>query len=121
MLEWEDLGDARTPEGALMALRKRGEEYTLFADGKILMSSRMRGSEEILAEYGCPRARMLEQPCVLVGGLGMGFTLRATLDIMPTEGVVVVAELMPAVVAWNKGPLAHLAKHPLADKRTRVE
>jgi spermidine synthase len=58
---------------------------------------------------------------VLVGGLGMGFTLRATLDVLPPEATVVVAELMPAVVEWNRGPLGPLADHPLADRRTRVE
>ncbi len=70
------------------------------------MSSRMHGSEEALATFGCRRARTLEQPCVLVGGLGMGFTLRATLDLLPKDATVVVAELVPAVVEWNRGPLA---------------
>jgi spermidine synthase len=62
----------------------------------------------------------MEQPCVLVGGLGMGFTLRATLDILPPDAIVVVAELVPAVVEWNRGPLGPLAGHPLKDKRVRV-
>jgi spermidine synthase len=64
---------------------------------------------------------MLERPNVLMGGLGMGFTLRATLDLLPQAGTVVVAELVPAVVEWNRGPLGSLARHPLKDKRVRVE
>jgi spermidine synthase len=121
MIPWELLGEARTPEGTHMTLTRRGNEYMILADGKDLMSSRMKGSEEELARVGCDRARKLESPCVLVGGLGMGFTLRATLDVLPPEASVVVAELMPAVVEWNRGPLGPLAQHPLADRRTQVE
>jgi spermidine synthase len=62
----------------------------------------------------------LKQPCVLVGGLGMGFTLRATLDFLPPDAIVEVAELVPAVVDWNRGPLGPLAGHPLKDRRVRV-
>lgn len=120
MQPWELLGEARTPEGTHMTLARRGNEYMILADGKDLMSSRMRGSEEELARIGCDRARTLEAPCVLVGGLGMGFTLQATLEIMPPEACVVVAELMPAVVEWNRGPLADLAKRPLEDRRVEV-
>lgn len=120
MIPWELLGQARTPEGTEMSLTKRGSEYMILADGKDLMSSRMKGSEEELARVGCERARKLEAPQVLVGGLGMGFTLRATLDVMPREATVVVAELMSAVVDWNRGPLAPLADRPLEDRRTKV-
>ena len=121
MIPWELLGEARTPEGTHMTLTRRGNEYMILADGKDLMSSRMKGSEEELARVGCDQARKLENACVLVGGLGMGFTLRATLDVMPKDATVVVAELMPAVVEWNRGPLAPLAKRPLDDRRTQVE
>ena len=120
MQPWELLGQARTPEGTEMTLTRRGNEYMILADGKDLMSSRMKGSEEELARVGCDRARSLESPCVLVGGLGMGFTLRATLDVLPPGGRVIVAELMPAVVEWNRGPLAFLAERPLEDKRASV-
>src|SRR5260370_3917070 len=81
----------------------------------------MHGSEEALAMFACRRVRTLEQPCVLIGGLGMGFTLRATLDFLPRDATVVVAELVPAVLEWNRGPLGPLAGHPLKDKRVRVE
>lgn len=121
ILPWELLGEARTPEGTHMTLTRRGSEYMILADGKDLMSSRMKGSEEELARVGCDLARKLESPCVLVGGLGMGFTLRATLDVLPAEASVVVAELMPSVVEWNRGPLGPLARHPLSDRRTQLE
>lgn len=121
MIPWELLGEARTPEGTHMTLTRRGSEYMILADGKDLMSSRMKGSEEELARLGCALARKVESPCVLVGGLGMGFTLRATLDVLPAEASVVVAELMPSVVEWNRGPLGPLARHPLSDRRTKLE
>ena len=117
----ELLGETRTPDGALLALTRRGDELIILADGKPLMSSRMHGSEEALATLACARARTLDEPSVLVGGLGMGFTLRATLDLLPPDATVVVAELVPAVVEWNRGPLGPLAKHPLKDTRVRVE
>lgn len=120
MIPWELLGEARTPDGNVMTLTRRGGEYMIMADGKDLMSSRMKGSEEALATIGCERARTLEGAHVLVGGLGMGFTLRATLDALPADATVTVAELMPAVVEWNRGILGPLAGNPLADRRTVV-
>jgi len=116
----ELLDETITPNGADLKLVRRDSEYIILANGKSLMSSRMHGSEEALATFGCRRARALEQPSVLVGGLGMGFTLRATLDVLPLDAMVVVAELVPAVVEWNRGPLGPLAGHPLKDKRVRV-
>jgi spermidine synthase len=104
-----------------MKLVRRGDEHILLANGKSLMSSRMHGSEEALATLACQRARMQDRPSVLIGGLGMGFTLRATLDLLPPDATVVVAELMAAVVDWNRGPLGPLAGHPLQDGRVRVE
>ena len=115
------LGETTTPDGTGMKLVRRDTEFIILANGKSLMSSRMHGSEEALATFGCARARELEEPCVLVGGLGMGFTLPATLDVLPPSSRVVVAELLPAVVEWNRGPLGPLAEHPLKDKRVRVE
>jgi spermidine synthase len=104
-----------------MKLTRRGNEYIILANGQSLMSSRMHGSEEALAMFGCRLARTLEQPRVLIGGLGMGFTLRATLDVLPRDAEVVVAELVSAVVDWNQGPLGPLAGHPLKDRRVRVD
>jgi spermidine synthase len=118
---WELLGQTRTPDGTEMTLTRRDSEYVILAGGLSLMSSRMHGSEEALAAFTCRRIRNLERPCVLVGGLGMGFTLRATLDLLPPDATVVVAELVPAVVSWNRGPLGPLAGHPLKDRRVVVE
>ena len=104
-----------------MALTFRGGEYVILAGGRSLMSSRMHGSEEALATFTCRAVRTLEQPSVLVGGLGMGFTLRATLDLLPPRASVLVAELVPAVVDWNRGPLGPLAGYPLKDPRVAIE
>ena len=121
MKPFELLGQTLSPDGTVMKLIRRSDEYLILADGAVLMSSRMHGSEEALATFACQRVRTLQQPSVLIGGLGMGFTLRATLDLLPPDATVVVAELVPAVVEWNRGPLGPLAGHPLKDKRVRVE
>jgi len=118
---WELLGRTRTPGDAEMTLMRQDREYVILAGGKSLMSSRMHGSEEALATLGCRRARTTDGPCVLVGGLGMGFTLRATLDLLPPDATVVVVELVAAIVEWNRGPLGPLAGHPLKDPPVRVE
>ena len=117
----ELIGQTLTPNGIDMKLTRRANEYIILANGKSLMSSRMHGSEEALATLACRRLRTMEQPCVLVGGLGMGFTLRATLDFLPPDAMVIVAELVPAVVEWNRGPLGPLAGQPLKDRRVRVD
>ena len=118
---FELLGETISPDGTVLKLTRRDGEYILLAGGAILMSSRMHGSEDALAAFGCERARTLKRPSVLIGGLGMGFTLRATLDLLSRDATVVVAELVPAVVEWNRGPLGPLAGHPLNDTRVRVE
>ena len=121
MKPWELLGQTRAPDGAELALTLRSGEYVILANGKSLMSSRMHGSEEALATFACARIRGREEPRVLIGGLGMGFSLRAALDLLPADSEVVVAELLPAIVEWNRGPLGPLAGHPLKDRRVRVE
>ena len=90
----ELLGHAETPDGADLKLTRRGNEYIILANGKSLMSSRMHGSEEALATLGCRRARMLKRPSVLIGGLGMGYTLRAAMDFLPRDAHIAVAELV---------------------------
>ena len=120
MKPWELLGETRAPDGTLLVLTRHDREYVILANGKSLMSSRMHGSEEALATIVCRRARTSARPCILVGGLGMGFTLRATLDALPPEASVIVAELVPAVVEWNREVLAPLADHPLKDRRVEV-
>jgi spermidine synthase len=115
----ELLGETRAPDGTLIALTRQDREFIILAGGRPLMSSRMHGSEQALAACGC-RHVPAEGPRVLVGGLGMGFTLRATLDILPPDASVVIAELLPAVLEWNRGPLGPLADHPLRDARVDV-
>jgi spermidine synthase len=115
------LGETTTPDGSDIKLTLRTNEYVILANGKSLMSSRMHGSEEALAAFACRNLRTAERPSVLIGGLGMGFTLRAALDLLPSDAKVVVAELVPAIVEWNRGPLGPLAKHPLRDKRVKIE
>ena len=121
MKRWELLGEASAPDGTDIRLMRQDAEYVILANGRPLMSSRMHGSEEALATLGCAALRRLPNPRVLVGGLGMGYTLRAVLDVLPTEAIVHVAELMPAVVEWNRDPLAALARFPLRDARVRID
>jgi spermidine synthase len=117
MKPWQLLGETRTPEGQSLVPTRRGRELVFHADGKSLMSSRKHGSEEALARFGCRHLTAHQAPRALVGGPGMGSTLRATLDALGPGEQVVVAELVPAVVGWNRGPLA---AHPLRDRRVRV-
>lgn len=117
----ELLGETRTADGTLLSLTRRDTEMVILAGGKILMSSRMHGSEEAMAEMALKHLRTVSGAAVLVGGLGMGYTLRASLDLLPADATVVVTELIPAVVEWNRGPLGPLAGHPLQDKRVQVK
>jgi spermidine synthase len=119
MKPWETL-DTTTVDGTTLTLARHDREFLIVADTVPLMSSRTHGSEDALATAGCRHARGLPAPCVLVGGLGMGFTLRVALDVLPSAATVIVAELVPAVVAWNRGVLGPLAGHPLDDPRVRV-
>jgi spermidine synthase len=115
---WIELGRAQAPGGGVLTLHQRDRELVIRVDGHELMSSRLHGSEDALATIGCAVAA--PAPVVLIGGLGMGFTLRAALDVLPARAKVVIAELSDAVVAWNRGPLAHLAGDPLSDRRVTV-
>ncbi len=120
MVPWELLDTAPVHNNGELRLYKRGDEYSIRIDGQELMGSRMHGSEEKLAVLACERIQGRKKPCILIGGLGMGYTLAAALDGLPRNGRVVVAELVPQVVAWNRGPLQHLAGSPLDDSRARV-
>lgn len=93
----------------------------ILLDKQPLMTSRVRGSEEDLATLGCAEAKKRTAPTVLVGGLGMGFTLRAALDVLPPQASVVVAELSKSVVEWNRGVLGPLAGNPMDDPRVSIE
>ena len=115
----EILDETRTPDGTLITLARQDRELIILAGGKPLMSSRMHGSEGALAQFGLASVPR-EDARVLVGGLGMGFTVRAALDLLPADAAVIVAELLPAIVEWNRGPLGPLAAHPLEDPRVRI-
>lgn len=119
MVPWNELGRARLPDGELV-LARRGDEYVLRMRGAELMNSRSHASEEALATFGCAGLAATRRAKVLIGGLGMGFTARAALDALAPDAQVVVAELVPEVVAWNRGPLADLARRPLDDPRVEV-
>jgi spermidine synthase len=121
MKAWELLDETRTPEGRDVRLMRQDDEYVILVDGRTLMSSRRHGSEGALATLACRHLQSAETPHVLVGGLGMGFTLRATLDLLPPAAIVTVVELLPAVVEWNRGPLGSQAGYPLTDRRVRME
>jgi spermidine synthase len=106
--------------GGELRLYERGGEFSLRLDGRELMASRAHGSEDALGELAAARLRARKEPSVLIGGLGLGYTLAAVLRGLGPRAAVLVAELVPAVVEWNRGPLAHLAGHPLRDARVRV-
>jgi spermidine synthase len=121
MKQWTLLDTAQIPnDGRELRLLQRGAEFSIKLDNGELMSSRVRGSEEALARLGCAKIEARERPRVLIGGLGMGFTLRATLGLLGAEAEVVVAELVPAVVSWGRGPLAELFGNSLTDARVTI-
>lgn len=121
MNPWQQLDLATTPDGAgELSLHRRGEEYSIRIDRRELMNSRVHGSEEAMARLACGSLGSAEGPRVLVGGLGMGYTLAATTGCLPPSARVDVAELMAAVIRWNRGPLAALAGDPLDDPRVHV-
>lgn len=119
MLPWQTVDRAVGPGGAEWTLARRGDEWVVRARGRVLMSSRQHGSEEALAALAL--AKVARPRTVLVGGLGLGFTLRAALDRLPADARVIVAELVPALASWNRDHLGRLAGRPLEDPRTRLQ
>lgn len=121
MIPWQHVDDATTPDGkGKLILQRRDGEFSIRTGGTELMNSRVHGSEEAMARLACDTIASHDAPTVLVGGLGMGYTLAAALSRLPRSARVVVAELVPAVVEWNQKVLAHLANHPLRDARVEV-
>ena len=121
MIPWELLDSVTVPGGGeTLCLYRRGTEFSIRVDGYELMNSRVHGSEDALAELACARIADRPSPTVLIGGLGLGYTVAAALQRLDAQAQVVVAELVPAVVAWNRGVLAGLAGHPLDDPRMSV-
>jgi spermidine synthase len=116
MKPWEELETATMPDGSLIRLQRHDGNYVIRADGYALMTSYSHGSEDAMMSLACPRPPV--DACILIGGLGMGYTLAATLDLMPPGSTVVVSELISEVIKWNRGPLGPLAGYPLNDPRT---
>ncbi|ANL43322.1 UNVERIFIED_ORG: spermidine synthase [Rhizobium esperanzae] len=121
MLPWIQLDSATIPgEGGELRLKQRGSEFSIMLGANELMNSRLSGSEEALATLSWERIKGHPKPRILIGGLGMGFTLRAALAVLPDDAGVTVAELVPAVVAWARGPMAEVFKGCLDDPRVGI-
>ena len=121
MQPWIHLDKTNIPGGGELKLSQRGDEFSIRLAGNELMNSRLSGSEEALATLSCARIADRKRPRILIGGLGMGFTLRAALAVLGPEAKVVVAELLPAVIAWARGPMASLFGDCLDDPRVTIE
>jgi spermidine synthase len=117
---WRTLASVATAEGVL-ELRQRGAaDFLIVSDGRVLMTSGARRSEEALARLAVAGVAARPAPRVLIGGLGMGFTLRAALDVLPPRARITVVELNQAVVTWCRGPLAASTGHAVADPRVTI-
>ena len=120
MLPWVHLDTATVPGGSELRLLQRGGEYSIMDGAITLMSSRMSGSEVSLAEVACDHLRGRKNCRMLIGGYGMGFTLRAALAGLRPDARIVVAELVPKVLDWARGPMAGLTAGCLDDPRVSV-
>ena len=121
MIPWSVLDTAQVPGGGgELRLKQRGAEFSIMLDHNELMNSRLSGSEEALATIACQKIRRRKTPRILIGGLGMGFTLRAALVALGPDARIVVAELVPAVVAWARGPMAEVFGASLTDPRVSI-
>jgi spermidine synthase len=121
MIPWLQIDSTRVP-GAEVELRlmRRGADFSMMLGQNELMNSRLSGSEEALATLACRRIEAVKRPHLLIGGLGMGFTLRAALAVLGPEARITVAELVPAVIAWARGPLAGIFGDSLNDPRANI-
>src|SRR6186713_2280673 len=120
MKPYERLGEARTPDGTLLTLYRHDGAYLIRADGVELMSTRRHLSEVRLAEVACAPIRDVPNARVLIGGLGLGFTLRAALEALRPDAEVVVAELVAEVIQWNADPAYELSAEAMRDPRVHV-
>ena len=120
MIPWVHLDKAKAPGGGELRLMQRGAEFSIRLGTNELMNSRLSGSEEALAAIPCARIRDRPAPRILIGGLGMGFTLRAALAALGDRAEIVVAELVPAIIKWARGPLAPLFGECLSDLRVSL-
>ncbi len=118
---WQIIESVDTDEGVL-ELRKRGDkDYLITIAGRVLMNSTANISEILLSGLTCNSLKNKRNPRLLIGGLGMGYTLKAALDNLPDNARVVLAELNPVVVKWCRGPIAHLTDGAINDPRVTVE
>lgn len=116
------LDTAEIPNGGSeLRLFQRGHEFSIMLGSNELMNSRLSGSEEALATLPCERLSDRTAPRLLIGGLGMGFTLRATLPLLGAKAEIIVAELVPAVVQWARGPMAEIFEGSLDDPRVTIK
>ncbi|MBN9253712.1 MULTISPECIES: hypothetical protein [unclassified Mesorhizobium] len=121
MIPWSVLDTARVPgSDSELRLKQRGTEFSIMLGTNELMNSRLSGSEEALARLTCERLAGRRRPGVLIGGLGMGFTLRAALEALGTDARIEVAELVPAVVAWARGPMSGIFAGSLDNPRVTI-
>ncbi|HVF84135.1 MAG TPA: spermidine synthase [Sphingomicrobium sp.] len=120
MIPRELLATARIPGGAEMKLFRRGDDHTIMVDRDELMSTRMSGSEEALATMTADRLGPRPKQHWLIGGYGMGFTLRAALRVLSGDAKITVAELVPEIVDWARGPMASLTSDCLDDRRVTL-
>ncbi|KQV65231.1 hypothetical protein [Rhizobium sp. Root1220] len=121
MLPWIQLDSATIPGGGgELRLKQRGSEFSIMLGANELMNSRLSGSEEALATLSHERIKDRAGPHMLIGGLGMGFTLRAALGVLPPDATVTVAELVPEVVDWARGPMSSVFNGCLEDSRVVV-
>ena len=116
----ELIGTAIVPGGDALRLFRRGDDFMIVLDRNELMNSRMSGSEEALATLVCDRLRHRIAPRLLIGGYGMGFTLRAALEVLPRAASITVAELVPEIMEWARGPMAGLTAGCLDDPRVEI-
>lgn len=120
MIPWTLLDTAQIPGGGELRLMRRGTEFSIKLGQNELMNSRLSGSEQALATLACRRIQTRERPRMLIGGLGMGFTLRAALAVLGPKAEIVVAELVPSVVAWARGEMAEMFGDSLTDPRVTI-
>ena len=121
MLPWKLIDTTDVPDGTVpLRLMQRGREFTIKLGQNELMSSRLFGSEEALATLTCFRLADVKAPKLLIGGYGMGFTLRAALKVLGPQAKITVVELVPAIVAWARGPMAELTGDSLGDPRVTI-
>jgi spermidine synthase len=120
MIPWVLLDSADLPDGGALRLKQRGGEYSIMLGDNELMNSRLSGSEEALASLACAKIAGCAAPRLLIGGLGMGFTLRAALACLGPQARITVAELVGQVIAWAQGPMAEIFRGCLADPRVRL-